>query len=116
MTCGHKTLTHKKKNYLALLATAKNRKRRNLLIDYADKDDINAICECIFNVLQGNIKLPKKHKLKLAKDKACLRSLISGKMSLKKKKTSLKQKGGFLPFILPAIIGAITTGISAAIK
>ena len=71
---AHKTKTvHKKKKvvpkkkpsvkalrhttFLSLLGSTKERNRRNLLIEYAGKDDLDAICQCIFNLLSGNIKV-----------------------------------------------------------
>lgn len=104
-----KSLAYKKKNYLTLLGNTSKKRKRDLLIDYGEKDDIQAICECIHNVLQGKITLPKRKLGLLKKHRKCLRSLTSGGLSLKSKKNSLKQRGGFLSVLLPAAISAIAS-------
>jgi hypothetical protein len=82
-------------HYLRLLCHCKD-KYRKALLENGDKDLIKAICECVFNVLNGNIKLPPKIKEKLVKSnlKSSLRKLIE-KSPLKEKKEILIQKGFF---------------------
>ena len=104
-----KKLALKRKDFLTLLASAKTKKRRNALIDYADKDDILAICECITNALRGNIKLTPAKIKRLKRHKECLRVLSKTGVSLKKRKAALKQNGGFLPLLIPAAVSAISS-------
>ena len=44
------------KEILIALSQCKN-KIRKAIIENADKDLIDAICQCVFNLLEGNIKL-----------------------------------------------------------
>ena len=62
-----KALKHKV--YLPLLSKAKKSKRRKLLIDLADWDEVRAISECIANVMMGNVHLKSAHKKILARHK-----------------------------------------------
>ena len=104
-----KKIALKRKDFLTLLGSAKTRKRRNSLIDYADKFDILAVCECITNALRGNIKLTPANFKRLKRHKKCMRALSNEKLSLKKRKATLKQKGGFLPLLIPAAVSAISS-------
>lgn len=74
---------------------------------------IKIICEIIYNILQGNVKLDSKTRKQLEKYKRQLRCLVCRKRSLAAKRRILNQKGGaaFLPVIiarvLPYLIGAL---------
>lgn len=106
-----KALKHK--DYLTLLSKAKKSKRRKLLIDLADCDEIRAISECIANVLTGNVKLKSTHKKKFQKHKSVLRYLAGKRNSTHKKKQVLQQKGGFLPQLLPLALSAVSSIVPA---
>ena len=93
--------------YLDLLSRC-NEKYRKAIISNADKGLITALCECVYNVLQGNIKVDEKtlqilHKYRLAIRKLCKKSC------LKKKKKILVQKGGFLQYLLPLVLSTLPT-------
>ncbi len=79
------------------------------MINSANKELINTICECILNCLNGNVTLKDSEKLQLSKYKYYLRQLLQKKtVSIKKKKQVLKQKGaGFLPIILSAVLSLL---------
>ena len=80
---------------------------RNALIKSADRDLICSICECIQNVINGNVKIDDKIKKKLFHEKEHLRRLQK-KSSLKNKKKILIQKGGsFLPMLLPIVLSIL---------
>ena len=100
--------SYKHKHYLALLGQAKNRNRRNKIIDVADKEELTAICDCIHNVLKGNVKLKNNQIMQLRKYKKHLRSLTNKRMSVKKRKDTLKQHGGFLPLLIPAAVSILS--------
>lgn len=102
-----KALKHK--DYLTLLSKAKKSKRRKLLIDLADFDEIRAISECIANVLTGNVRMKAGDKKKLTKHKKILRYLASKGTNTKKKKRLLHQKGGFLTSLLPIALSAVSS-------
>ena len=104
--------------YLSLLGNTKQKKRRSLLIDFAGKDDLDAVCQCIFNVLAGNIKISTSTFNKLKKHKKTLRYLINRRVNNQQRKKVLKQKGGFLPFLLPLavkLLGGLVPAIAGAV-
>ena len=89
---------------LEFLCKCSNKLRKTIL-ENADKELIQCICECVLNCLNGNVHLLKDEQLKLAKYKQPLRQLVKNRQSLKNKREILVQKGGYiLPFLLPAII------------
>lgn len=64
-------------------------------------------------------KIHPKYQKALASRKATLRKLTNNKVSLKSKRKILSQKGGFLPAILPLMLGLagpISNIISSAIS
>lgn len=103
----------KNKNFLQLL-TNSNKKIQKSLIKNATKDQIKAICEVVLNLLSGNIKLSQEDHSKLYKKRNSLRELVK-KQSIKKKKY-LIQKGGFIQFLVPALISGLATVLSAVIQ
>lgn len=87
-------------------------KYRTALLKSCDDEEINIICECIYNVLKGKIPLEKKDKSKLKKYKDTLRTLVS-KGKHKFRKTVIIQKGGaFLPIILGAVLSTLVSSLS----
>ena len=85
-----------------------NHKVRRLVIKHADKNFIIAITECLYNFLIGNVD--EKVLKRVKKHKNDIRELVDKKSGLNKKRNILIQKGtGFLPLLLPAIIGTITS-------
>lgn len=104
----HTVQTHQ--NILKALYSLKPRLRKALLLACDDKE-INCICECIFNILQGTIPLKEKEKSTLKKHKSTLRKLVTkGKPAIKKH--ILIQKGGaFLPLILGSILSTLLSSL-----
>lgn len=100
--------THKE--FLNALRVLKPKFRRALLKS-CNQEEINCICECIYNVLLGKIPIPDNEKQKLNKYKNILRKLISkGKNNLRKK--IIIQKGGaFLPIIVGSVISALLNSL-----
>ena len=83
-------------------------KQRKALLKTADKGLIDAICECIVNVLHGNIKLSPSHKRSLSKHKNHLRKLSDRRTSLRERKRLLNQRGGFLlPMLMRLVVPAV---------
>ena len=99
---------------LRVLANCKS-KLRKAILNNADKELVDAICQCVFNILQGNVKLNTKETHKLKSYRTALRKLVD-KSSLKTKKKILVQKGGFLQFLIPAAITGISSIISSLIS
>ena len=95
--------------YLEVLAKSKP-KLRKVLIDNVPASVITAICECSLNLLKGVIPLTPREKRRLARYKAHLRALANKRVSRKKKKHYLNQKGGgLLRALLPPVLGVLTS-------
>jgi hypothetical protein len=109
-----KNTLKKNKDLLVALSSCKP-KIRKAILQNADKDLIDAICQCVFNLLDGNINLSNTEKIKLSQYKRKLRKIIE-KSNFKTKKKILIQKGGFLQFLIPAAITGISEIISSLIS
>lgn len=98
------------RDLLSVLAKSK-RSQRRVLLQGAKKSLIDAISECVYNTLQGKVKLNKTQKTRLSKHLGKLRKIASKKLSWKRKRNILVQDGcGFFSFLFPiisSIIGAI---------
>ena len=104
----------KQKHMLCTLAKCKP-KMRKAIIMHADKDLINAICESIYNMLSSNLDINRETIGKLKPYRNTFRKLVK-KSSLLDKKKILIQKGGFLQFLVPAVISGITSIVSSIIS
>lgn len=105
----------KNKNYLCLLSNCKN-KLRKAIVSNSNRDQIYSVCECVLNVSNGNVKLSKDDFAKLKRYKKHFKKLLSRKGSLQEKKKILIQRGGFLQFLIPAVISGISSIVAAAIS
>lgn len=88
-------------DYLSLIGKTKSKVKRNQLIEYASREQINAIAECIDNVLRGIVPLSGKEINYLRRYKTPMRLVSNKRVPLKEKKSTLKQRGGFLTALLP---------------
>jgi hypothetical protein len=103
-------MKRRKLNYHALqVLRAAKPKLRKALISNCDRDLVLSICECILNVLSGNIKLSKCVKRKLRKHKATLRKDADKRVSLASKKKVIVQRGGFLLPLLGAVLPTLAS-------
>ena len=107
-------LINKNKDILCVLGKCKQNIRKGI-INNADKELINTICQCVYNLLKGNIELTNQEKDLLLKYKQPLRKLIK-KSSIKNKKKILIQQGGFLNILIPAVITGLSSIISSFIS
>ena len=87
-------------------------KLRKLVLKNADKDLILAVCECMYNFMNGNVKVDENIMKKTQKHKNHLRKLFSDG-SLSKKKDVLVQHGGFLPILIPTILEVVSSLIKS---
>ena len=101
----------KNKELLKILGSKINNRYKKAIINSADKSLIRAICELSLNLLQGNIQLTKANFEKLKVFKKVLRKLVSKEKSksLALKKKIIIQNGGFLEYLIPAVIGGLST-------
>lgn len=106
----------KRKEYLSLLSTAKDRKRRKALLDIATKHEIDSISEIIWNLVNGKVKIPPSKLRQLKRVKKHLHHLTDKRISYKKRKNILMktpQTGGFLATLLPValtVLGSLFGG------
>jgi hypothetical protein len=105
-----------KKHQNELLFLSKCKKNiRSEVVNKGSRDLIASICEIVDNLLNNKIKLSPEQFEKLKPYRASFRKLVS-KTTLDKKKKIISQKGGFLEFIIPAVITALGSIISNAIS
>lgn len=87
-----------------------NNKQRLVLLKSADRSLIKAICECILNIITGNVNISHENRKRLYKYKNFLRKLASPnkKRSWQQRKRIIVQKGsGFLPLIIPPVMSIL---------
>ena len=85
-------------------------KQRNTVIDSMDESQIGGISKIVGKFLRSDKMLTKRHVVKrLHKNINTLIDLgkTNRKVSSGKKKEIMKQAGGFLPFLLPLLLGSI---------
>jgi hypothetical protein len=98
-------------HHLSLLGNC-NSKLRKAILRHSEKDLVFAICECVLNLLNGNVKTDSRVIHKLGKHKQILRKLVHTGDNVEQKRKLLIQKGGFLPLIIPAILEVVTSLLS----
>jgi hypothetical protein len=105
-----KKLANVERNFESLkyLASCQPKVRRSILQN-ANNNLIHAICECMLNFLRGNISTADDVVKKAKRYKKTLRQLMNKDDTLEHKKEILVQKGGFLPVILPTILGILSS-------
>ena len=97
----------KRRDYLTLLANSKDVKRRKALLDVATKQEIDAISECLLNIVNGRVRISPSKIGKLKKIKRHLKDLTNKRCLFKKRKQILKQEGEFLTSILPVALSVL---------
>ena len=98
-------------DFLKLLSKTHPIQQRTLL-ETAEPDQVRAVCECIYSIMHGNIRIPQGIKEKLIPKKQVLHDLADPKVPYKRKKNLILQSGGSIFGALPspaisAIIGFI---------
>jgi formate dehydrogenase maturation protein FdhE len=101
-------LAIKHMDYLTLLSKTKNVNTRKKLIDAGNRQQIKAVAECVKNIVTGNVPLSKSQLTRLKKHRTVLRNMMTSVRNATKQKALLKQKGGFLPMLLPIAIQALS--------
>ena len=91
---------------LKVLQKARPKKRKEIL-ESANKDLVYCLCECIVNVLNGNVPTTAAQKQKIRRHGNTLKEIKHKQTSLKQKKKLFIQRGGFLPMLLAPIIGIV---------
>jgi hypothetical protein len=90
--------------YLKVMGTCGPKLRKFMI----PAEVISAICECSLNLLKGIVPLTPRQKRRLVRYKAHLRDLANKKVSRKRKRQRLNQKGGnLLSDLLPPVLGVL---------
>jgi hypothetical protein len=82
------------------------------MVRTADKNLICAICECVQNVMNGNVQITKKMLNKLKPHKGVLRKLQKKGTLKSKKKLLLQKEGSVFAYIIPAALSVLTELLS----
>ena len=82
----------RQRRFLTDILKEANRKKRQRMLQYADKDQINAISEMVFNLLKKRIPIDATTYGKLKRHKKVLREVGRRKNSLKHRRVSLESK------------------------
>lgn len=95
-------------DFLSLVGRNTSRKLRKALLELANRNQIEAILECVENVNNGNVRVPP-HKVKsLRRHSNLVHKLKRPHTSLTEKKRLLSQKGGgFLAALLPLALSTL---------
>ena len=89
-----------------------DKQKCNRIIDEGGMELVNCVCDCVQNILQGNIPVSEEEKELFKTHRECLRKLVKKKTSDREKKR-LIQEGGFLGSLIPtlvALVGKLFTG------
>lgn len=80
------------------------------VLDHLNDDSIDNLCECVFNVINTDIKLSraKKQKLRSHIKKNCcvanIRKITNRKLPIFKRRKALQMEGRGLPMILASVV------------
>ena len=86
MSTSNKDRMVRQKPFLKSILREANRKRRKALVDYANKDQINAVSELVLNTLKGRVPISEATRQRLQRHKNVLCKLSKRTTSLKAKK------------------------------
>jgi len=87
-------------------------KDKKKFLKSCNKEFIHGICECVKNMLKGNVPLKTSHLKCLGRHKQSLRKLALKRTSLANRKKIL-QRGGFLNLLIPSLISGLGSIISS---
>lgn len=91
---------------LKRLNRMKTKARKNF-IGTCSKEFVHCICECVKNLLKGNLHLKQRQLKSLSGHKQSLRTLALKNVSLSRRKKIL-QKGGFLGLLIPTLVSSLS--------
>ena len=83
-------------------------KLRKAIVSNCDRELVLSICECVLNVLNGNVRFSECVARKLRKHRAVLRKVADRRVPLSGKKL-IVQRGGFLLPLLVAVLPALVS-------
>jgi hypothetical protein len=86
-------------------------KQRTEVIRRATDNQVDAICECAYNVLHNAVPVTPSHKKKLKRFKNKIYTLADKKVPISKRRRQLQQSGGFLPALIAPVVSALLGGL-----
>lgn len=93
--------------YLKLLQKSREKSK---ILKNCSNCMIKTICECVLNLLKGNLPISKRAKTQLTPFKKTLRTLAQKRVPLYRKRRLLIQKGdGFLSFLIPTALTVLSS-------
>ena len=113
-------MTNKKpstrKHLLKFISGCKDKGLIRQILKRVDKPTTKSICNCAYNLTNGEISLSPNQKRLFSKHRRVLHTLVSKSQSLSQKQKRI-QKGGaaVLAAILPAILSAVLGSIGSSI-
>lgn len=79
-------------------------RQRKALIQYVTDEQLAAISQIAFNILQGNVPMNEEHKKKLKRYRTVIRSLASRRVSKARKRQALLRYHSLIPHLIkPAL-------------
>ena len=86
--------------------------QRKKLLQHANKEQIDSMCECALNVVKRNVPIDDCTKSALCKHKNAICEVALKKRPLARRKKILIQKGGaFLPIILQTVLPLLASAL-----
>lgn len=101
-------------DFLKSITTTSGKVQSELIIQSSD-DNIKAVAELVYNLLQGNLQINDKVKSELQQHKIFLRKLSNANISVDTKRKSIFRKRKVLSIILTPIVSALTTLLAKAV-
>jgi len=100
------------KSFIGVLRTLQRMKPDDFshLIDHLNDKSVDNICECVYNVVNTDLKLTRKKKLALKRhiNKKCnvkrIKTITNKNTPIFKRRKALKQEGKGLPMLLASVI------------
>lgn len=99
------------KRTVKYLSVCRDPQIRQLVLRKSSDAVIKAICNAALNAERGDVSLSPAQKRLFARHRKGITLLTSRKISLKKKRQALVQRGGFLQFLLPALLGPVISAV-----
>jgi hypothetical protein len=103
------------KKYLGLIQLAKKLKpdEFSALLDFIDDSSVDSVCECVFNVINTDLKLSAKAKKRLKQhiNQKCslkrIKMITNKRVPVFKRRRALKMEGKGIPAILASVVPAL---------
>ena len=94
---------------MAIYCSSKGQKKE--LLKHLKPDTVKAMCECVINIINKNIKVTDQEKRKINRNRDKIWELVNPRTSQKtKRKKILVQEGGaFLAPLLALILGSLVS-------